>query len=225
MVAVQLHRTQPSIHSPNSPMICLLYLIAFEMKRRTSLLDIHMAAHFVQRLLQATPSFKMILISGGGPIPLNPPPCHFFCLPSIILACLKSCVIWRFQRMSFHGRSSQDKIHLYQAFKAPTHVLRAIMVGQRWNEGDEQLHSDIMVPTLLIYGNNDKLVTMEEEMHMNQTIYGSTLEVLDDVGHMVMLECSQRVNELIRQFLCRDVSTKSDQLIANQSEPGLDGAC
>lgn len=32
--------------------------------------------------------------------------------------------------MSFHGRSSQDKIHLSQAFKAPTHVLRAIMVGQ-----------------------------------------------------------------------------------------------
>ena len=53
-----------------------------------------------------------------------------------------------------------------------------------------------------------------------QTIYGSTLEVLENAGHMVMLECPEKVNELILQFLQRDVSTQSDFLLAGNRRPG-----
>ncbi|CAB3997720.1 Abhydrolase domain-containing 8, partial [Paramuricea clavata] len=89
-----------------------------------------------------------------------------------------------------------------------------------WSEGDEQFHSDLMVPTLLIYGNHDNFVTLDEETYMHETIYGSSLEVIEDASHMVMLECPEKLNELILQFLRRDVSTQSEVLLANNSHPG-----
>ncbi|XP_028399110.1 protein ABHD8-like [Dendronephthya gigantea] len=163
---------------------------------------------------------KMILISGGGPVPLIPQPCQLFCLPSLILACLKPFVVWSFRRMGFHAHTSRNTIQSSGAFEVPSYVLRATMMGQTWNEGNEEFHSDLMVATLLIYGNHDNFVTLDEETHMHETIYGSTLEVLENAGHMVMLECPDKVNELILQFLRRDDSTQSDILLANGSRPG-----
>lgn len=37
-----------------------------------------------------------------------------------------------------------------------------------WTEGDESYHQKLMVPALLIYGSKDKLVTLEEELHMKE---------------------------------------------------------
>lgn len=37
-----------------------------------------------------------------------------------------------------------------------------------WTEGDEAYHQKLMVPALLIYGSKDKLVTLEEELHMKE---------------------------------------------------------
>lgn len=41
-------------------------------------------------------------------------------------------------------------------------------VFQRWEEGDEAYHQELMVPTLLIYGAQDKFVTLEEEEWMQE---------------------------------------------------------
>lgn len=163
---------------------------------------------------------KMILVSGGGPVPLYPQPCQLFCLPSCILACLKPFVVWSFRRMGFHTHNSQDSVQISGAFKVPSYVLRATMMGQNWDGGDEQFHSELMVATLLIYGCHDNFVSLEEEYHMQETIYGSTLEVLDDAGHMVMLECPDKVNELIFQFLRRDSSTRSECHSQANDRPG-----
>ena len=43
--------------------------------------------------------------------------------------------------------------------------------------------------------------------------------MLENAGHMVMLECPEKVNELILQFLQRDVSTQSEYLLAGDG-PG-----
>lgn len=157
---------------------------------------------------------KMVLVSGGGPVPLHPQPCHLFCLPSCILACLKPFVVWTFRRMGFYTHTSQDTVQFLDAFKVPSYVLRATMMGQNWNEGDEEFHSDLMVATLLIHGSHDKFVSLEEEAYMHETIYGSKLEVLEDTGHMVMLECPDKVNELIFHFLHQDASTHSESVIS-----------
>lgn len=37
-----------------------------------------------------------------------------------------------------------------------------------WKEGDEAYHQKLTVPVLLIYGSKDKLVTLEEELHMEE---------------------------------------------------------
>lgn len=41
-------------------------------------------------------------------------------------------------------------------------------VFQRWQEGDEAYHQELMVPALLIYGAQDKFVTLEEEEWMQE---------------------------------------------------------
>ena len=39
---------------------------------------------------------------------------------------------------------------------------------QVWEEGDESYHQELMVPALLIYGAQDKFVTLEEEQWMQE---------------------------------------------------------
>ncbi|XP_020615137.1 uncharacterized protein LOC110053264 isoform X1 [Orbicella faveolata] len=110
----------------------------------------------------------------------------------------------------------------FKAFSAPPFVLKAVMAGQVWEEGDESYHQELMVPALLIYGAQDKFVTLEEEQWMQEVIYSSSLEVIQDAGHMVMVESPVnhessfsfltsifRVNWLIHNFLQRDPTTRS----------------
>ena len=40
------------------------------------------------------------------------------------------------------------------------------MNGQQWMEGDEIYHGEIISPTLLLYGGEDKLVSLSEEIEM-----------------------------------------------------------
>lgn len=41
-------------------------------------------------------------------------------------------------------------------------------VFQVWEDGDETYHQELMVPALLIYGAQDKFVTLEEEQWMQE---------------------------------------------------------
>lgn len=41
---------------------------------------------------------KMVLLSGGGPVSLDPQVCNIFCLPSCVLACLKPLLTDAFRR-------------------------------------------------------------------------------------------------------------------------------
>jgi abhydrolase domain-containing protein 8 len=53
-----------------------------------------------------------------------------------------------------------------KAFDIPTYVLKGIMNGQMWEEGDAEYHEWINAPTLLIHGKEDQLVSIEEENEM-----------------------------------------------------------
>ena len=39
---------------------------------------------------------------------------------------------------------------------------------KQWEEGDETFHSELMVPVLLIYGAEDRFVTLQEEKWMHE---------------------------------------------------------
>ncbi|XP_071170872.1 uncharacterized protein [Mytilus edulis] len=142
---------------------------------------------------------KLVLVSGGGPTPLAPQP-GVFSLPLCLLACCRPCLNRGFQRGAFHPsfKKSSDR---EKAFDVPTYVLSYVMNGQHWPDGDDLYHSWINVPTLLVYGQQDGLVDKEEEEEMTKTIYGSHLEVVEDAGHMVMMEAPGKFNQLLYNFI------------------------
>jgi len=61
--------------------------------------------------------------------------------------------------------------------------------------------SQIRVPCLIICGNADKLTPLKYSQYFEAKIRNSTLIVIKNAGHMVMLEKSEEVNHAIQDFL------------------------
>ena len=59
----------------------------------------------------------------------------------------------------------------------------------------------IVLPTLILYGNDDQLTPAKHSQFLHSRIKGSKMEVLPDAGHMVMMESSQDFNEKINGFI------------------------
>ncbi|KAK6188831.1 hypothetical protein SNE40_004929 [Patella caerulea] len=156
---------------------------------------------------------KLIMISGGGPTPLAPQP-GVFALPVCMLACLRPCVECKYKKSAFSGK--QPVIRPEEAFAVPTYVLSHTMNGQDWADGDELYHNWITCPTLLIYGELDKLITLQEEENMKDALCDVELEIIRDSSHMVMIEDPQRVNDLIYNFLLRNTRLEGTSHLLNE---------
>ena len=59
----------------------------------------------------------------------------------------------------------------------------------------------ITCPTLILFGRQDGIVTLEHQEEMRQRIPDARLEVLEDCGHLMTLEQPARVNALLGAFL------------------------
>lgn len=81
----------------------------------------------------------------------------------------------------------------------PSYVLRYIMEGQNWPEGDAAFHRRILIPTLLVHGLQDSSVTLVQECEMERTIPRSFLEVIPTAGHLAMVETPE---QLCHMLLC-----------------------
>lgn len=71
-------------------------------------------------------------------------------------------------RAGFARQGAKEKQLLKQgnAFNVSPFVLRAMMSGQYWPEGDEVYHAELTVPILLVHGMCDKFVPMDEDQRM-----------------------------------------------------------
>lgn len=190
----------------------LIYLFDRFHKKRNVLVGHSYGASFCSVIAseRARLVSKMVLIAGGGPVPLvGVDSCDVFCLPTPVLSCIKPVFLSVYERRAYNSQRARSLKRKVKAFSAPPFVLKAVMAGQRWEEGDEAFHQELMVPALLIYGAQDKFVTLEEEQWMEEVIYSSSLEIIQEAGHMVMVESPVRVNWLIHNFLQRDVTTRS----------------
>ncbi|XP_066273787.1 uncharacterized protein [Branchiostoma lanceolatum] len=148
---------------------------------------------------------RLVMVSGGAPSPLEPQPCHIFCLPVCLLDCISPMLVKCFLRRAFSTQGQLSTVEdMYKSFNVPAHVLRGTMVGQVWHEGDEGYHTEIEVPTLLIHGRQDGLVPLQDEYGMEEALPYCHLEVIEDVSHMVMMECPDKVNQLIHDFILQD---------------------
>lgn len=144
---------------------------------------------------------KMILISGGGPTPLAPPVkedelTHSECFQALIeplICCGVNRSIFYPPRGKFF-----DICEGYEG--APSHILKFIRMGQSWPGGDAAFHRRIFVPTLLVHGLLDKLVTLVQECEMERTIPRSFLELIPTAGHMPMIETPDQLTHMILCF-------------------------
>ncbi|XP_029285998.1 protein ABHD8 [Cottoperca gobio] len=146
---------------------------------------------------------KMVMINGGGPTALEPSLCSIFNLPTCVLHCLSPLLAWSFLKAGFARQGAKEKQLLKDnnAFNVSSFVLRAMMSGQYWPEGDEVYHAELTVPILLVHGMHDKFVPIEEDQRMSEILLMAFLKVLEDGSHMVMMECPEAVNTLLHEFI------------------------
>ncbi|XP_030396431.1 protein ABHD8 [Gopherus evgoodei] len=152
---------------------------------------------------------KVIMINGGGPTALEPSLCSIFNMPTCILHCLSPCLSWSFLKAGFARQGAKEKQLLKEgnAFNVSSFVLRAMMSGQYWPEGDEVYHAELTVPVLLVHGMHDKFVPVEEDQRMAEILLLAFLKVIDEGSHMVMMECPETVNTLLHEFLLWEPET------------------
>lgn len=60
---------------------------------------------------------------------------------------------------------------------------------------------EISCPTLIVHGEDDMLVPAQDAWEFRRLIAGSRLRVLQDTGHVPMLERPQTFNEIVGEFL------------------------
>ncbi|MBA4390755.1 MAG: hypothetical protein C0399_07440 [Syntrophus sp. (in: bacteria)] len=61
--------------------------------------------------------------------------------------------------------------------------------------------SSLSVPALIICGVDDALTLPKYSVYLNEAIHGSKLVLIEDAGHMVMMEKPMEVNRAIEQFV------------------------
>uniref|UniRef100_A0A8C6T5D2 Protein ABHD8 n=1 Tax=Neogobius melanostomus TaxID=47308 RepID=A0A8C6T5D2_9GOBI len=166
---------------------------------------------------------KVVMINGGGPTALEPSLCSIFQLPSCVLHCLSPCLAWSFLKAGFARQGAKEKQLLKQgnAFNVSPFVLRAMMSGQYWPEGDEVYHAELTAPILLVHGMCDKFVPMDEDQRMAEILLFAFLKVIEEGSHMVMMECPDTVNTLLHEYFLwePDMSSKDPRKNNEKSLP------
>ena len=76
--------------------------------------------------------------------------------------------------------------------------------------------ASILCPALIIWGRQDKVSHVSNAALLHRTLRDSQLEILDDVGHVPMVEAPQRVADLCRQFLGRIAAARSSHAALHQ---------
>ncbi|NP_001087413.1 protein ABHD8 [Xenopus laevis] len=154
---------------------------------------------------------KVVMINGGGPTALEPSLCSIFNMPTCVLHCLSPCLAWSFLKAGFARQGAKEKQLLREgnAFNVSSFVLRAMMSGQYWPEGDEVYHAELTVPILLVHGMHDKFVPLDEDQRMAEILLITFLKIIEEGSHMVMLECPETVNTLLHEFFLWQPETQN----------------
>ncbi|KAK5639123.1 hypothetical protein RI129_011615 [Pyrocoelia pectoralis] len=145
---------------------------------------------------------QLILISGGGPTPLAPPPpadnttvtnCLRTVFQPLLFCGMKRTMFYSLRGKHFGVCDTETAV--------PNHILQYFADGQNWPEGDAAFHRRILIPTLLVHGLQDAIVTLVQECEMERTIPRAFLELIPNAGHMCMLETPQHLSHMIMCFI------------------------
>jgi pimeloyl-ACP methyl ester carboxylesterase len=110
-------------------------------------------------------------------------------------------------RLVFHKNTFKTKKELVEEVKGNMRQIAPHIAYSDYKICDEfdimERLGDIKVPTLILVGDNDKLTPVKYSEYMRDRIKNSKLYIIENAGHMVMLEQGEQVNTLIKNFLER----------------------
>ncbi len=86
--------------------------------------------------------------------------------------------------------------------KIPAEVTyRDFSICDKFDALEKIKNGEILVPTLIIVGKADKLTPTKFSQFFKDYVKNSTLQIINDAGHMVMMEKPEEVNQGIFEFV------------------------
>ncbi|MGH9301276.1 MAG: alpha/beta fold hydrolase [Acidimicrobiales bacterium] len=100
--------------------------------------------------------------------------------------------IWR----SYSGLTDRDGLDAF------INTVRAVvdLGGQRVSASD-RLYLASKVPTLIVWGDRDRVIPVEHAYRAHKAIPGSRLEIIEGAGHFLPFEEGERFLDILTQFL------------------------
>lgn len=95
---------------------------------------------------------------------------------------------------------SQLQWMLFENLKLSSNTAAAILIDQSTRDYREFIKT-INTPTLLLWGRDEKCISLKDATYLNQNIKNSTLEIFENSGHCPFLEEPQRFNQSIIEFI------------------------
>ncbi|MGH2582199.1 MAG: alpha/beta fold hydrolase [Anaerolineales bacterium] len=84
----------------------------------------------------------------------------------------------------------------------PEGVIGALAAMRDRSDSTEQL-KQINVPTLIVHGQDDRLIPSSEAQVMAKEIRSNELHLIDNAGHLPNLEQTEEFNQIVRDFLAK----------------------
>jgi pimeloyl-ACP methyl ester carboxylesterase len=114
--------------------------------------------------------------------------------------------IEKFVRMGFHQNVRKDLVNLIN--KRMKDIRPSVFHGDLLATSDFNISNDlekITQPTLVLVGKEDQLTPLRNAQYLATKIKQTTLEVVQDAGHLVMIEQPAISGELLKKFIDENI--------------------
>ena len=155
---------------------------------------------------------KLILVDSAGEPHSLPLTGKIFNLPGVgeFFMGLKTDLIRRknltdiwFYKKDLVTESYFENATRFHKVSGTTECLMTILRKEFFHTLSDQLRqlARLDVPTLIVWGKNDKGIRVQKGQEMHRILEGSRFEIFDQAGHMPQYECSEEFNKLTLEFL------------------------
>jgi len=93
-----------------------------------------------------------------------------------------------------------ERVRAIMSSASPEGVIAALRAMAARPDSTSML-AGIRVPTLVVHGEDDSIIPLEEARQMAESIPGAGFETIPGAGHLLNLESPQRFNQVLREFL------------------------
>ena len=109
---------------------------------------------------------------------------------------------WDFQVSTVHRPISTEFLRMatQESLKLPARVWQDLMTGMVSFRSRERL-PDLSMPTLIVWGDRDEIMSREEQETMHRLIRGSRRLTYEEIGHAVHWEDPQRFTDDLMSFV------------------------